>query len=491
MAPLKQQAVLSVKWNAISQVFRLSLYFLTSVILARLLQPDDFGLLGMATVFTSLIAVFNDFGLGSAIVQKSEPDNKTLSGIFWMTIGIGFLAMAITILSAPWIASFYRQEKLQTLLYFLSVSFLLTSMGQIQLSLLMKQIEFRQIAIIESISVLIGSLVAVVLAFLNQGVWALAGQIISTSAVTTICLWYITKWHPSLKFDPTSLRGVLKYSSGLFGFNLLNYFSRNADYFLIGKFLGAAFLGQYTFAYRLMQFPLQNIAGVVNRVLFPTLAQVKENDELFRRGFIKASQLVAIVTFPLMVGVFCLAPELTIVIFSAKWQPAIPVIQVLALIGLVQSIGGMVGNIYTAKGKTNWLFYWGIISSIIIVAGIAIGLRWGILGVAIGYACAAIFLAYPNIAIPFRLIGLRVADYARAIKTQSILAALMGIVVFTSASLQRQAEISQVVILVSNVLLGASIYIIAVIRFDRNTLVEFLNAVLGKYSARILNYIKS
>jgi O-antigen/teichoic acid export membrane protein len=482
MTSLKIRTVSSVRWNALAQLVKLGFYLITSIILARLLQPEDFGLLGMATVFTSLVAVLNDFGLGSAVIQKTELDHKALSSVFIISVGFGVLATVITIFSAHWVAVFYQQEELQPLLYLLSLSFLITSLGQVQLSLQMKQINFKNIAIIETTSVFIGSLISILMAFLNQGVYSLVAQLILTSAIATLLLWLKSCWRPSLHFKIAHLRDVLGYSSGLFGFNILNFFSRNTDYLLIGKFLGAEPLGMYTFAYRLMQFPLQHIAGVVNRVLFPTLSQLQNNNILFRKGYIQASRLIALVTFPMMISVFALAQEIVLVFFGEKWKPSIPIIQALALVGLIQSVGGMVGNIYTAKGKTNWMFYWGLFSSFLTVSGIAYGLKWGVLGVGISYACISYLLFYPSLAIPFRMIDLRFSDYLRSFKTQGILSAIIGLIMIIISGWQRLAGFPSPIILVSNILLGSVIYLLVLLRYDRGIINDFFRAIFGKYT---------
>lgn len=475
---LYTQAISSVKWNAASQAVRLSLYFLTTLLLARLLNPADFGLLGMATVFTGFIAVFNDFGLGSAVVQRRNLDQETISTIFWLTIAVGVITTLITVLISPIAANFYSQPELKPLLSFLSITFLLNSIGQVQFSLLMKALNFRHIALIESFSGLLGGIVAIVLAFMDWGVWSLAIQLVVSVGVASIIYWVISDWRPNFVFEKANLRGIVNYSGGLFGFNIVNYFSRNADYLLIGRFLGPGPLGLYTLAYRLMQFPIQNITAVVNRVLFPTLSKIQEKNEKIRTGFIKASQYIAFITFPLMIGLLILAPEFILIAFGRKWVFVIPIVQILALVGLVQSIIGLVGSIYTAKGKTKIFFYWGIISTVTVVGGIIVGLKWGILGVSIGYAIATMLLLYPNFRIPFRFINLKFSMFVFSLRNQILNAAMMGILIFISASLQRYFGLSNWIILGSNIIMGLITYLSLVIRFDRDTFNEIRAAII-------------
>lgn len=476
---LRSQAISSVKWNAASQAVKTSLFFLTTIVLARLLDPADFGLLGMATVFIGFIAVFNDFGLGSAVIQRRNLDQVTLSSIFWLSVIFGVVTMMITVFISPLVANFYNQAALQPLLAVLSVSFLLTALGQVQFSMLMKRLNFKQIALIESFAGFIGGVVAITMALLNWGVWSLAMQLIISVGTATIIYWLISTWRPNLVFDKSKMKDIINYSGSLFGFNVVNYFSRNADYLLIGKFLGPGPLGQYTLAYRIMQFPIQNITGVVNRVMFPTLSQIQENNVKIRSGFVKASQYIAFVTFPTMIGLLILSPEFILITFGTKWIPTIPIIQILAIIGLIQSLGGMVGSIYTAKGKTDWLFYWGVFSSIIAVIFIIIGLQWGIIGVAVGYAIATIILLYPNFYIPFRFINLPFKEYVYSLRYQIVDAVIMGILIFICASIQRYFQLSNVIVLSSNIVLGIIVYFFLVIKLDRITFEDLKSALTG------------
>jgi len=182
------------------------------------------------------------------------------------------------------------------------------------------------------------------------------------------------------------------------------------DYLLIGRFLGATSLGIYTLAYRIMLYPLQTVTTVIGRVMFPVYSRLQDDDARFRSAYLRSVGLIALVTFPMMIGLWAVAGPFVQATFGAKWAPAILLIKILAPVGMAQSIGATVGAIYQAKGRTDIMFRWGIASGIVTFIAFVLGLHWGIVGVATAYAMAAILLTTPNFAIPFRLVGLHLKD---------------------------------------------------------------------------------
>jgi PST family polysaccharide transporter len=270
------------------------------------------------------------------------------------------------------------------------------------------------------------------------------------------------------------------------GFNILNYFSRNSDYIIIGKFLGAVPLGLYTFAYRLMQFPLQYVSNVVGRVLFPTMSMMQDNDQSLRGAYIQACKYVAMVTFPVMTLVSILAPEIVTVIFGEKWVASIPLVRIFGIVGAVQSIITLNGNIYTAKGRTDLLFYWGVISSTVAVLGFVIGVRWGVYGVAIGYALATFVLLIPNFGIPFRLIGQKYSVFVYALRVQIFMTLISSSIIYIVSLFQRSYGVSSIIILITNCVLGLGIYLYGTLIFDRQSIFKLIEDIFGYAPTNLL-----
>lgn len=477
---LKEHVIKGVKWSGLARGSQQILQFVMSVILARLLMPEDFGVLAMAVVFTGLISIFNEFGIGSAIIQKQNLSDDDLSSIFWFNIFIGLIATLITIAISPLIAAFYNRDILIPILSLLALGFLFNSFYTIQRSLLTKEMKFEKIAMVEIASTAIGGIVAISLAYRGYGVWSLVWQGLSATIIIAFLFWVTSDWRPMFKFNYNSIKSIMGFSLNLLGFSTVNYFSRNADYLLIGKFLGAEPLGYYTLAYKLMIYPLQNISDVITRVLFPAFSTIQEDDARFRNAYLRSTKFIAFVTFPIMFGLFAVADEFILTLFSSKWEPTIFLFKVLCFVGMLQSIGTTVGQIYLAKGKTDWMFKWGVFSAILIVCAIAIGLLWGIRGVAISYAIAALILAYPNFAIPFRLIELKVKTFVQNFKIEFLTSVIMVIGVLISVMIQRNMSIDPAIILLSNILLGLGIYILITKRINSSALSEIQGMVWGK-----------
>ncbi len=477
---LSQKIISGVKWNGLSQAMRLCAQTVTSIILARLLAPEDFGLLGMALVFTGLIAIFNDMGMGSAIVQKQNLNQNNITSIFWFNIMIGIIAMVITVAVSPLIAIFYGQISLIPIISVMSLSFLLISLSMVQNSLLIKNFKFKKLAFLELISIILSSSFGISLAYFGYGVWSLVWQNISMNLIFTLFVWVFEEWKPKLYFSWEDIKSLKSFSGNLLGSNLLNYFSRRSDYLLIGKFLGASSLGYYTLAYTLMLFPLQNVSSSLVKTLFPALSKIQDNDIEFKNIYLKSTKYIAFITFPLMFGLFAVADEFILTIFGEKWAPAIFLIKVLSFVGLVQSIETTVGVIYLSKGKTDWMFQWNIYASIVAVGAIFFGMQWGINGVAFSYAIANIFLlTYLNFAIPFKLIGLKVTNFVLNLKREIATSLIMFSIVMIVIYIQRFYLLPGRIILSTCTIVGFISYLTATKIYNNFTYNEIKSHILS------------
>jgi PST family polysaccharide transporter len=253
------------------------------------------------------------------------------------------------------------------------------------------------------------------LALRGAGAWSLVISSLAGTCVTTVLIWLSSPWRPRWLLSWKELRSIASYSLNLSGFNLVNYFSRNADNTIVGRYLGAYQLGFYQLAYNVMLYGVQNISQVMGRVLFPVFAKVQDDNPRFRQAYIKAVSTIAVITFPMMAGVMAVAEPFVRAVLGEKWHPVASLLIILAPVGLMQSVVTTVGNIYYAKGRADWLFRWGLFGTVVSVSSFFAGLPWGIRGVAVGYLIANLLMIYPVFAIPFRLIDLKMNDFLRPI----------------------------------------------------------------------------
>jgi PST family polysaccharide transporter len=277
------------------------------------------------------------------------------------------------------------------------------------------------------------------------------------------------------------LRSISNFSINLVGFGIFNYFSRNADYLLIGRYLGAQALGYYTLAYRILLFPVQNISGIIRRVVFPLYSGLQDENERIAGVYLRVASAIALISFPAMMGILVLAKPFVYVFFGEIWKPAVPVLMILAPVGLTQSIGTMVGTIYQAKGRTDWMFRWGLFSGSYLMLAFVIGLNWGIVGVAIAYALATFSLTYLNHSIPFRLIGLSFTQLIRAVEKPFFNSLVMLACLFLF-NLFIPPETADFLVLVVSIGVGVLVYGFLAFFNDRDQLKELWMLSWGRTS---------
>ena len=455
-------------WSTLSTVGRQLLSIASVATVARLLGPGAYGVMAMAGLLLLFVTTMRDLGTGTAIVQRPSVTPRLLSSLFWVNFGVGLLLAAFVIGISPLMSSFFHTPALAPILCWLSLSFWLTSCGIVHNSLLMRDMQYKRLATTELGSAILSYLVALTLAYAGFGVWSLVFANITNALATTVLYWFFSSWRPAFVFDRTEIRSVMGFSLNLSGFILVNYFGRNADNIIIGRVRGQAELGSYQMAYNLMLTPLSNISSVIAQITFPAFSRIQADNQRFRSAYVRQSMMVALLTFPLMAGMGILAEPLIRAVLGAKWVGAIPIFQILAPVGLVQSVVTLVGQIYTAKARTDLMFRWGVASSVVLVLAFVGGVRYGAVGVAFAYALVYLLIvSYPTLRIPFRLIGLKVQDFVMALMPQSITTAAMTAACFVWLYLLKKLRISDPWgVLVSTSLLGAIVYagILIVIR---------------------------
>ena len=308
--------------------------------------------------------------------------------------------------ASSYIAVFYNKPILQPMLMFISVTFVIASFGIIQKTIFIRNMDFKIIALVELIAVIVAGIFGIYFAYTGHGVWCLVYQLVIFTFVNTCVLWICSKWRPKFIFSILAIQDILNFSVNMLGFNIVNYFSRNIDYLIIGKFLGAEALGFYTLAYKLMLYPLQNISWIISKVMFPAFSRMQHDLEKVRNAYLKMIKAISLITFPMMMGLFAVAPEFVNVMFGPKWQPIVVLVRIFCVCGMFQSIGTTVGIIYQSQGRPDILFKLQFLGTFIVATSVLIGLKWGILGVACCYTIQAMFWIIFNFIIVFKLIRL-------------------------------------------------------------------------------------
>jgi O-antigen/teichoic acid export membrane protein len=424
---LVKQTLTGIAWASVSRAIAQAASFLVTLLLARMLTPSDFGLLGMAVVLSGFLAVIGELGLGAALVQRVDLEEKHRSSAFWLSVGSG-IALAVTLAAfAPAIAVFYREPRVVLVIQVLALDFVIAPLRSVQTALLSRAMAFRALAAVEVAGVLISSALAIGLALRGYGVWALVARQLCASGVQTLALWLVSRWRPSFSVDRQALNELWRFSSHLLGFGMLNYWARKADDLMIGRVLGTGALGLYSRAYGTMMLPLTEITGVFGRVMFPLFSRLQHDKARTKAIYLRALSAISIVTFPLMLVLMVASEPLVLVMYGEKWRGMVPTLQIYCVVGAFQSIGTTVGWIYQSQGRTDWMLRWGIVASALIVLALGIGVSFGTIeSVAVAYAIVnLVVLSYPLFAVPGRLIDMRVGEVVRAVRG-SLGCALLG-----------------------------------------------------------------
>ncbi len=473
------RVVTGVSWLGGSKLVQQTFRFGIGAVLARLLLPSDFGLVAMVLVFSGVIELFSQLGLGAALIQRKEITEEHLSSVFWVNIVMGLFLTLLMIGLAPAIAYFYGKKLLVPIASALGLQFLIASFSIVHQAILTRRFEFKKLAIIETIAMTTSGVVAIVLALNGFGVWSIVAQALLGSTFNGILLWSTSRWHPRWIFRWDRLKELFGFSFNLLGFSLINYCNRNLDNLLIGRFLSPAMLGYYSRAYQFMLYPLQNISGVLGRVLFPALSTIQGDLPKTRDVYLRATRYVSVFTFPMMLGLLVVAPELIQVVYGPQWNRAILLLQVLCVVGMQQSIETTVGWIYYSQGRTDIMFKWSLVEICMAVTAFAVGLRWNIEGVTIAYAVAASLWILPEYYIVLRLIKLPMTEFFQNFVRTFLMALGMGILVYVLRRyLKYSLQTSNPVTLFLCVTAGIVSYMGLMMLFGRQLIKELVSLLL-------------
>ncbi len=439
----------------VSQAAIQVLAFVTAIVIARFLSPFEVGLAAEALVFASLALVIVDFGFASVLVQRPALSEDDRSTAFWAGM---FLGVALTLIgiAASWpIASIYGEPEVQPLFAVLSLAFLFTAPGIVQGALLTRDLAFRSLEVRTIIATTMSCATGIGLAIAGAGAWAIVAQDLVITAVSTLLLWRASSWRPQWRFSMQSLRGMAGYTGNVFGTRVLAWGTINLDNFLIGRFVGAAQLGAYTLAYSVVIMPATRIATPIAHVFFPAFSRVSEPARIATM-WTRANRMVALLIVPSMLGLIAVAPEFVRVVFGEKWNAAIPVIQILATVGLIQGLFALNAPILQALDRTSTLFRFTALS-VLTVIGFAAGLPWGIEGVAVGFLVVTVATAPVYLRLTTDAVGLPASEWLRSVAGVLQAGIAMMLIVLGARELLVGADVAEdAVLLAILVVLGAA-----------------------------------
>lgn len=399
----------------------------STVVLARLLSPQDFGLIAMVTAVTGFMMIFKDLGLSMATVQRAEINHNQVSTLFWINLGLSAALMLLTLALAPAVAWFYREPRLIAATAVLSTAFLFGGLTVQHQAILRRQMRLSAVAGVEVVAMAAGVLSAIVFAWAGWGYWSLVWMQIVTAATNAAGVWIASDWRPGRPVRRSGVGSMLSFGGNLTGFHIVNYFSRNFDNMLIGRFCGALPLGLYSRAYSLLLFPIAQITAPVTAVGVPTLSRLQNEPERYRRFYLKAVRFIAYVSMPLVAAMAALSPELIWMVLGREWMGAGPIFTVLAVAAIWQPVGATVGWVYVSRGQAHRMLAWGCISAPLIVLSFLIGLPWGAIGVATAYAVCITLIIVPSFSFALKQSPISVRDVFSVLYHPLALSLIVGL----------------------------------------------------------------
>lgn len=381
-----------IAWSAGLIISRQILGLVVTSIMARLLLPGDYGLIGMVTTMFALLNTFGDMGLSWATIQRKNLTQAQSHNLFWINAGVGVLLSIACLAIAPALASFYGEDRLVPVTMVMGISFAFGGISVQPLALMRRQMQFRHLTLMQLGQYVAGAAVAISLAAMGAGYWALVVQSVVVKAISLVLAFRVSGYSPRSPRRGIGTGSLLRFGGYLSASGLMIYFQRNLDYVLIGRVLGAEDLGYYTRAYFLMLLPATLATGTLGSVMIPSLSALQESPERFGASYRKAVRWIAGLSFPIAAGLALVSDEAVRLVYGDQWMPVVPILAWLSLVSLTQPIYNTYGWLFTAAGKGRSYFFSTVGATVVLVTAFAIGIQSGVVELAAWYALSMTFI---------------------------------------------------------------------------------------------------
>ena len=380
VSQLKKKATSAVIWNLSGTLLKQGVTFVISIFLARLLSPEDFGLVGMATVFIALTQSFTDFGMTSGLIQKKDPSEVQYNTVFYINIGISLVLMFLVIIFSGHIANYYNNPQVGSIARFVSYSFVLNAINGVQLAQLTKALANKVKTLSSLYSALATGVVGIFLAYVGYGVWSLVYATLVGSIVSTIYIWRNSSWRPKALFDFAEVKPLLNFGSKMFASGLLDTIYSKLDVLIIGKMFSPATLGYYFRSVSLNQLVTKYTSGALQGVFFPVVSHLQDDREAQLRVISKSLHVISFLTFFLMGFLYLNATEIFVILFTEKWMVAVDYFKIMVFYSYAYPVSVILVNILSGNGHSGKFLKLEIWKKIVGLVAIAIGFYFGISG---------------------------------------------------------------------------------------------------------------
>ena len=473
---LRQKTTNGLLWSSVERFSNQGIQFLFSIVLARLLTPEDYGIVAMVIIFFAIAQTFVDSGFSNAIVRKKDRTEADLSTCFYFNIFVGFGFYFLLFLCSPFIADFYDQPILSPIVKISGLSVLINSLCIVQQAQFTIRIDFKTQAKVTLTSTVISGILGILLAYLGYGVWALVWQGVIGTFIRMLLLWVFSKWRPRESFSKDSFHYLFGYGSKLLASGLLDTTYNNIYPIVIGKFYSPAQLGNFSRAQGWASLPSSNITGILQRVTFPVLTEMQDDDERLATNYRKLLRLSAFVVFPLMMLLASIASPLVRVVITSKWDACVPYLQIICFAMMWYPIHAINLNLLQVKGRSDLFLRLEIIKKVVGVSVMCVTIPLGVTAMCFGMVFTSINALIINTYYAGKLIKVGYFTQMRDLLPIVFISLLMGACAYASTWLFSTEWIKLFVAVV----IGGITYFILSKFFAKDEYVEVMNVIKRK-----------
>jgi teichuronic acid exporter len=427
---LKQKTISGLMWSSFDNIASLGIQFIFGIILARLLTPKEFGLIGMLTIFIAVSQSFIDSGFANALIRKRDCTQTDYSTVFFYNLGSGILFFILLLFFAPLISIFFKEPELKPIIQVLAFVLIIDSLTIIQRTILTKCIDFKLQTRISIIASSVSGFVAILFAYKGFGVWSLVIQTLTKQLLNSFLLWIWNRWRPNLVFSKSSFKELFGFGSKLLISGLIDTIYQNVYYLIIGKYFSAKELGFYTRASLFRSLPNQNITAIMTRVAYPVLSKMQDNPEMLKAGYKKMIRSTVLVSFVLVLGLAAVAEPMIITLIGEPWRPSVIYLQLLCLSGLLYPLDAINLNMLNVQGRSDLFLRLEIIKKILAFPVIVVGVLYGIKIMITGMILTNFLSYYLNSYWSGQFIKYSTGEQVKDITPAFLLAAGMAITVY-------------------------------------------------------------
>ncbi len=383
-------------WGLASRLAAQLLQIGGSIVLARLVAPEAFGLVAMVATVTAFAGMIVEAGFTTAIVQRPDLTDEHVNAAFAVTLACGAIISSVLLAAAPWVSRFYGPAVLAPLTRLGAVGVLIGAVSVVPRALLVRKLRLKRVALIDLSGAVVSIALSIALALAGYGVWALALPAPIVAAIVATLTLTAARWRPRTSMSATAAAALSRIALHLLAFNIVNYWARTLDNVLIGAWIGERELGLYVRAYALMLLPITEITSVLATAMLPALSRVQRDHATTRATYLKTLGLVGLVAFPAMLGLSVVAEPFVALLYGPPWAGVAPMLRILAIVGAIQAVMSPVGWLYNAQGRTELMFRWGVVATAVVTAALAYGAWLGSgVQVAVLYLVANVVLFVP------------------------------------------------------------------------------------------------